>query len=62
METRVVLCPANEDLAAFLVEKREEWFEKNFSEGLDSTFIVAHKGVCESTVPLRSLRAASKVK
>jgi len=62
METRPVLCPANEALAAFLVQKREEWFAKNYSDGLDATFIGAHKGVCESTVPLHSLRAVSKVK
>ncbi|KAG0576544.1 hypothetical protein KC19_5G088600 [Ceratodon purpureus] len=62
MDTRVVLCPANEELAAFLVEKREEWFVKQYSDNLDSVFIGAHKNVCESTVPLTSLRAVSKVK
>jgi len=62
METRSVLCPANVALAAFLLEKREEWFAKHYSDGLDATFIGAHKGVCESTVPLHSLRAVSKVK
>jgi hypothetical protein len=62
MDTRAVQCPANAALAAFLVEKREEWFVKQFSDNLDSVFIGAHKNVCDSTVPLKSLRACSKVK
>lgn len=62
MDTRAVLCPANEALAAFLVQKREEWFVKQYSDNLDSVFIGAHKNVCESTVPLESLRAVSKVR
>ena len=62
MDTRVVLCPANEALAAFLVQKREEYFVKQYSDNLDAVFIGAHKSVCESTVPLNSLRAVSKVR
>lgn len=62
MDTRAVQCPANAALAAFLVEKREEWFVKQYSDNLDSVFIGAHKNVCDSTVPLKSLRACSKVK
>jgi hypothetical protein len=56
------MCPGNEALAAFLVQKREEYFVKSYSDGLDSVFIGAHKSVCESRVPLHNLREVSKVK
>lgn len=62
METRRVECPGNEALAAFLVLKREEYFQKAYSDNLDSVFIGAHKSVCESRMPLYSLREVSKLK
>lgn len=65
MENQVrVVCPENEELAAFLWRKRQEMAEqpKGISENIDLTLYRAYSNVCRSEVPVKTLKEFSQIK
>eukprot|EP00261_Vitis_vinifera_P016553 XP_010645693.1 PREDICTED: crossover junction endonuclease MUS81 isoform X3 [Vitis vinifera] len=59
-----VVCPENEELAAFLWRKRQEMAEqpKGISENIDLTLYRAYSNVCRSEVPVKTLKEFSQIK
>ncbi|KAG9443636.1 hypothetical protein H6P81_014976 [Aristolochia fimbriata] len=60
---RPVVCPENEDLAAFMWKKRQEMAEENgISDRIDATFSKAYASVCSSKNPIKTIKDFSQVK
>ncbi|CAK7339399.1 unnamed protein product [Dovyalis caffra] len=59
-----VLCPENEDLASYMLQKRQELAQspKGLSENLDKTISKAYNSVCCSTTPIKTLKDFSQIK
>ncbi|XP_043726379.1 crossover junction endonuclease MUS81 isoform X2 [Telopea speciosissima] len=58
-----VLCPENEELALYVRKKRQEMDNaKGISEHIDRTLYKAYSNVCNSKVPIKTLKEFSKIK
>lgn len=59
-----VVCPENEDIAAFMWQKRLEMAEtpKGISDKVDMTLYKAYFNVCNSKVPIKSMKDLSQIK
>jgi crossover junction endonuclease MUS81 len=56
-------CPQNEPLALYLLQKRDELASKKDGcrKKLDATLAKAYRNICESKIPICSLRDAARV-
>ncbi|KAJ8900400.1 hypothetical protein K2173_025040 [Erythroxylum novogranatense] len=59
-----VLCPENEPLVSYMLQKRKELAEKpkGISEKLDATLSKAYNNVCCAKAPIRNLKELSQIK
>ncbi|GER48615.1 crossover junction endonuclease MUS81 [Striga asiatica] len=57
-------CPENEEVAAFLLNKRQEMAQsaKGISENMDMTLSKAYSNICHCKTPIRNLRDLSQIK
>jgi crossover junction endonuclease MUS81 len=62
--TRPVRCPANEAVALYLFNKRQEMaaLSNGFSENLDMTLSKAYGSICGAKTPIKTLKELSKIK
>lgn len=63
-DERRVLCPENQDLAAYVLQKKQEHAEKpkGLSENLERTFVKAYRNVCDAKDPINTLKDLSQIK
>jgi crossover junction endonuclease MUS81 len=61
---RPVRCPANEGVALYLFNKRQEMAARSdgFSENLDATLSKAYGSVCGAKTPIKTLKDLSQIK
>lgn len=58
------VCPENEDVAAYLLNKRQELAQspKGISENMDMTLSKAYSNICNCKTPIKTLRDLSLIK
>lgn len=58
------VCPENEDVAAYLLNKRQELAQspKGISENMDMTLSKAYSNICNCKTPIKTLRDLSQIK
>lgn len=58
------MCNENEELALFLLQKRQELAEKpkGLSENVDMTLSKAYVNICDAKQPIKSLKELSQIK
>ncbi|KAB1224923.1 Crossover junction endonuclease MUS81 [Morella rubra] len=63
-ERRVVACPENEGVAAYMCSKRQELAEKpkGISENVDATLSKAYSNICNSRTRIKTLKDLSQIK
>ncbi|KAK0573535.1 hypothetical protein LWI29_009596 [Acer saccharum] len=61
---RRVVCPENEELAMYMLQKRQEMAEKpkGLSENIDMTLSKAYNNICDSKKPIKTLKDLSQIK
>ncbi|KAI9169325.1 hypothetical protein LWI28_010726 [Acer negundo] len=61
---RRVVCAENEELAMYLLQKRQEMAEKpkGLSENIDMTLSKAYNNICDSKQPIKTLKDLSQIK
>ncbi|KAL9424329.1 hypothetical protein AB3S75_036253 [Citrus x aurantiifolia] len=61
---RRVVCPENEELAMYMLQKRQEMAEtpKGLSENIDMTLSKAYNNICDAKNPIKTLKDLSQVK
>lgn len=61
---RRVVCPENEELAIYMLQKRQEMAEKpkGLSENVDMTLSKAYSNVCDAKNPIKTLKDLSQIK
>lgn len=59
-----LVCPENEELAAFMKNKWQEMAQnpKGISDNLNKTINKAYSNVCNSKVPVKSLKDLAEIK
>ncbi|KAJ4980125.1 hypothetical protein NE237_010905 [Protea cynaroides] len=58
-----VLCPENEELALYTLKKRQEMVDgRGISENIDRTLYKAYTNICNSKVPIKTLKEYSQIK
>ncbi|KDP40494.1 hypothetical protein JCGZ_24493 [Jatropha curcas] len=59
-----VICPENEELASYMLQKRQELAQKpkGISENIDMTLSKAYNSVCTSKTPIKTLKELSQIK
>lgn len=63
-ENRRVLCSENEELAKYMLQKKQELAEKpkGLSENIEQTLAKAYKNVCDEPNPIKTLKDLSHIK
>ncbi|XP_024005271.1 crossover junction endonuclease MUS81 isoform X2 [Eutrema salsugineum] len=63
-DERRVLCPENQGLADYVLQKKREYADKpkGLSENLERTFLKAYRNVCDSKDPISTLKDLSQIK
>jgi len=63
-DERRVLCPENRGLAAYVLQKKQEYAEKpkGLSENLERTFVKGYRSVCDAKDPINTLKDLSQIK
>lgn len=63
-DKRRVLCPENEELASYMLQKQQEMLEKpkGLSENLDMTLSRAYNNVCNAKNHIKTLKELSQIK
>lgn len=63
-DKRRVLCPANQGLADYVFEKKQEHADKpkGLSENMERTFVKAYRNVCDAKEPINTLKDLSQIK
>ncbi|KAH9709922.1 Crossover junction endonuclease MUS81 [Citrus sinensis] len=61
---RLVVSPENEELAMYMLQKRQEMAEtpKGLSENIDMTLSKAYNNICDAKNPIKTLKDLSQVK
>lgn len=61
---RIVVCSENEELAMYMLQKRQEMAEKpkGISENIDTTLSKAYYNVCDAKNPIKTLKDLSQIK
>ncbi|ONK63529.1 uncharacterized protein A4U43_C07F16160, partial [Asparagus officinalis] len=57
-----VRCPENEEIALYLLKKRQEMAKPNgIAENLDMTLSNAYRSICSSKNPIKTMKDLSKI-
>lgn len=64
VDQRRVLCPQNQGLADYVLQKKQEHEDKpkGLSENLERTFVKAYRNVCDAKDSIDNLKDLSKIK